>query len=333
MQSNFEPEPASANHDAAVKPKNKSVFITGASGCVGHYMAESLLDRTDYNLYLLMRDRRKFKLKEFDSQRVTIIEDTLHNIENYAEILGQMEYVVSAAACWGGDDVYTTNLDKTVALFNLLNPTVCERAIYFSTASILDHHNQVIKEAGEIGTGYIRSKYLCLQALEASPIASCLISVFPTLVFGGAADKPYSHLSAGLKDIAKYVRYLRYFKTDGSLHFIHSSDIAQVVTSLLTVETLPSAHPARFVLGMERLTADVLIDQASIGLGMRPKSWRFDLTPSLINLVIKVFKIQMAEWDYFCLQQRHFTYDVVRPETFGLQSCYPQLKDLFDEVA
>jgi len=41
----------------------------------------------------------------------------------------------------------------------------------------------------------------------------------------------------------------------------------------------------------------------------------------------------MAEWDYFCLQQRHFTYDVVRPETFGLQSRYHQLKDLFAEVA
>jgi nucleoside-diphosphate-sugar epimerase len=296
-------------------------------------MAESLLANTDYKLYLLMRDRQKFKLTGFDLQRVTIIEDTLHNIENYAELLGRMTYVISAAACWGGDDVYTTNLDKTIALFNLVNPDICERAIYFSTASILDQHNQVIKEAGEIGTGYIRSKYLCLQALEASPIAERLISVFPTLVFGGAADKPYSHLSAGLKDIAKYVRYLRYFKTDGSLHFVHSSDIAQVITSLLTVETLPAKHPARFVLGMERLTADVLIDQASIGLGMRPKSWRFDLTPALINLVIKVFKIQMAEWDYFCLQQRHFTYDVVRPETFGLKSHYPQLKDLFAEVA
>ena len=37
----------------------KKVFITGASGCVGNYLIEMLLAKTDYELYLLVRDRNK----------------------------------------------------------------------------------------------------------------------------------------------------------------------------------------------------------------------------------------------------------------------------------
>lgn len=308
----------------------KKVFITGASGCVGHYLIEMLLAKTDYELYLLVRDRRKLQIDLRDRPNVHIIEDSMQNIGQHHDLLRTMEFVVSTAAGWGGEEAFVVNRDKTIELFSMLDPQVCERAIYFSTASILDSHNQIIPEAGQIGTDYIASKHACLATLEGSSIRDRLISVFPTLVFGGAADKPYSHLSRGLKDILKYVPYVRFFKTNGSLHFIHAIDIAQIVTHLLTAPSV-APSPARLVLGMQRLTVQDLITQFCEHLNLKV-GWQLELTPFLVDTVIKLFRIEVAAWDRFCIAQRDFTYDVVSPETFGLASKYPRIANLLAEV-
>ncbi len=308
----------------------KKVFITGASGCVGHYLIEMLLAKTDYDLHLLVRDRRKLQLDLSDRPNVQIIEDSMQNIGKYKDLLQTMEFVVSTAAGWGGEEAFVVNRDKTIELFSYLNPDVCERAIYFSTASILDSHNQIIPEAGTVGTDYIASKHACLETLENSAIRDRLITVFPTLVFGGAANKPYSHLSKGLKDILKYVPYGRFLKTDASFHFVHAIDIAQIVTHLLTTGAAPTS-PARIVLGMQRLTAQDAIQQMCDFLNLKVR-WQFELTPWLLDTIIKVFRIQVAAWDRYCIAQRHFTYDVVSPETFGLSSKYPRLDNLLQET-
>ena len=308
----------------------KKVFITGASGCVGHYLIEMLLAKTDYELYLLVRDRKKLQIDLSDRPNVHVIEDSMQNIGNHQDLLRTMEFVVSTAAGWGGAEAFVVNRDKTIELFSYLDPEVCERAIYFSTASILDSHNQIIPEAGAIGTDYIASKHACLETLENSIIRDRLITVFPTLVFGGAADKPYSHLSKGLKDILKYVPYARFLKADGSFHFVHAIDIAQIVTHLLTAQSVP-ASPARLVLGMQRLTIRDLIAQFCEHLNLKV-GWQLGLSPFLIDTLIKLFRIEVAEWDRFCITQRHFTYDVVSPETFDLVSKYPRLANLLEEV-
>ena len=308
----------------------KKVFITGASGCVGHYLIEMLLAKTDYELYLLVRDLRKLQIDLRDRANVHIIEDSMQNIGQHRDLLRTMEFVVSTAAGWGGEEAFVVNRDKTIELFSMLDPQVCERAIYFSTASILDSHNQIIPEAGQIGTDYIASKHACLATLEGSSIRDRLISVFPTLVFGGAVDKPYSHLSRGLKDILKYVPYVRFFKTNGSLHFVHAIDIAQIVTHLLTAPSV-APSPARLVLGMQRLTVQDLITQFCEHLNLKV-GWQLELTPFLVDTVIKLFRIEVAAWDRFCIAQRDFTYDVVSPETFGLASKYPRIANLLAEV-
>ncbi len=317
----------------------KRVFITGASGCVGHYLVESLLHQTDYELYLLVRDRRKLKVDLSVRPGVTVIEGSMHDIAQHKPLLKTMHYAVSAAAAWGGTtEVFETNVYKTLELFNSLDPQVCERAIYFSTASILDEHNQLLKEAETIGTDYIRSKHACLSNLERSGIKDRLISVFPTLVFGGnGVDKPLSHLSSGLKEVASYINLIRWLKGEGSFHFMHGSDIAQVITYLLTADSealktkVGDRFPARLVLGMPRLTVNQAIAEGCAyfnkGIGLQ-----VNLTPGLANLIIKLFNIQVAAWDQFCIRQRHFTYNVVNPETFGLTSKYPHIADLLAEM-
>lgn len=313
----------------------KRVFITGASGCVGHYIVESLIQNTDYELFLLLRNRHKLKVDTKIRPGVTVIEGGMQDMPYFKELLPTMNYAISAAAAWGGTvEVFETNVYKTVQLFESLDPQVCERAIYFSTASILDEHNGILKEAETIGTDYIRSKHACLQKLEKLPISDRLITVFPTLVFGGdGKTKPYSHLSSGLKEVAGYINLIKCLKADGSFHFVHGADIAQVITYLLTAKQplFCDRLPVRLVLGAPRLSVNQAVREACEYLHKKV-GWQFDLTPGLVNILIRVFNIKVAPWDQFCIRQRHFTYDVVNPESFGLESKYPRIANLLAEM-
>lgn len=305
------------------------LFLTGASGCVGHYLVESLLNYTDYDLFLLVRNPQK--LLFLDHPRINIIKGKIQDIKLHQDLLNTMDIVISAAASWGGkEEVFATNVEGTVSLFEGLNPHQLKQAIYFSTASILDRELRLLPEAETIGTDYIKSKYQALQKLENSWIADRLTVVFPTLVFGGANDKPYSHLSGGLKEVTNYIKWIRWFKIDGTFHFIHGQDIATVITSL--VKESPDHLPRRLVLGNPAITVNQAIKEACRFFNTRI-FWQFSLTPLVINILIKLFQVKMEEWDRFCLEQRHFTYDVINPETFGLKSAYPKLANLLQEIS
>jgi nucleoside-diphosphate-sugar epimerase len=93
----------------------KKAFITGASGCVGHYLVESLINKTDYELFLLVRDRQKLKVDINSRAGINVIEGTMQDLAQYQELLGTMHYVVSTAAAWGGTEVtFDTNLHKSL---------------------------------------------------------------------------------------------------------------------------------------------------------------------------------------------------------------------------
>ena len=212
----------------------KRIFLTGVSGCIGHYVAETLIENTEHELFLLVRNPAKLQFNIESRPNIHILPGDLREIEKYNDLLKTINTAVLIATSWGDPtETYEINVVKTLALMKSLDPEVCEQVIYFSTASILDRQGQPMKEAGSIGTDYIRTKYLCHQALPDLAIASKITTVYPTLVFGGDKNKPYSHLSGGLKDILKWINLIRWFKADGGFHFIHAKDIAQVVSYLV----------------------------------------------------------------------------------------------------
>ncbi|MFN3361228.1 MAG: NAD-dependent epimerase/dehydratase family protein [Pseudanabaenaceae cyanobacterium] len=304
------------------------LFLTGASGCVGHYLVESLLQSTDLELFLLVRHPQKLLFPPHP--RIHILPGKIQDIHNYRELLQTMDIVISAAASWGGkEEVFATNVTGTVSLFSLLNPDRLQLAIYFSTASILDSNNNLLPQAETIGTDYIKSKYQALQKIERMWLNDRLIVVFPTLVFGGGQDKPYSHLSGGLREVTKYIKLIKWLRVEGTFHFIHAQDIATVITHL--VQHPPHQFPQRLVLGNPPITVNQAV-AAACELLQEKIYWQFPLTPWLINVLIKLFHVQMADWDRFCLAQRHFIYQAVNPSTFHLPCHYSQVQDLLAEV-
>lgn len=309
----------------------KRVLVTGASGCVGHYIADALIQQTPHELFLLVRDPQKLRVNCDARSGVHVLQGNMHDIERFSKLLKTIDVAVLTAAVWGGTaEVFDVNVVKTIRLMNLLDPQVCEQVVYFSTASILDQDNQPLKQASEIGTDYIRSKYDCHQRLAKLAIAPQITTVFPTLVFGGDDTKPYSHLSAGLPDLPKWINLARFFKLEGSFHFIHGQDIAQVIAHL--IDHPPAADEQReLVLGGRPVTANQAIEAVCAYLGKRIYL-RFPLSQQLTNIFIALFRIQMAAWDRFCLNYRHFTYrHAVSPETYNLPMRCPTVADLLNE--
>jgi nucleoside-diphosphate-sugar epimerase len=305
----------------------KRILVTGASGCIGHYISEALIQETEHELYLLVRNPKKLQVDTQARPGVTVLQGDMQEIGKFADLLKTIDVAVLTATAWGGDATFDINVHKTHELLNLLDPNRCEQVIYFSTASVLDRNNQPLKEAGELGTDYIRSKYDCLHKIPGLAIAPKVTTVFPTLVVGGDSNKPYSHATSGIPEITKYVDLIRFFEADGSFHFIHGRDIATVVRYL--IDNPPKEdEPRSFVLGQKQLSANQAIEEVCAYLGKKIY-FRIPLSISLANLIIVLFRIQMAAWDRFCMNYRHFSYqNFINPGSFGLPNYCATVSDV-----
>lgn len=307
--------------------------MTGASGCIGHYLAEALIQETQHEIFLLVRNPDKLQIDTLARPGVHVLQADLREIERFRDLLQTIDVAILVATAWGGSgEVFDINVVKTIRLMNLLDPVKCEQVLYFSTASILDRNNELLKEAGQIGTGYIRSKYDCFRQLPRLAIAPKIAALFPTLVIGGDQNKPKSHLSGGLPGVAKWSSLIRFFKADGSFHFIHARDIAQVVLHLIehppTKEGLAENTPTKIVLGQPSLTVNQAVEEICAYFNQKIY-FRIPLTLGLANIFIALFRIQMEPWDRFCINYRHFTYqNAVNPDTYGKTSYCPTLSDV-----
>ena len=311
----------------------KRILLTGASGCIGHYIAETLIQNTEHELLLFVRNPDKLGFDWEARPGIQVIQGDLRDVESFAQLLKTVNVAILTAAAWGGAaESFDINVAKTTRLITLLNPENCEQVIYFSTASILDRSNNLLPQAGQLGTDYIRTKYDCFRQLDKLAIYPKITTVFPTLVLGGDEHKPTSHISSGLPEVAKWAAFVRWFKAEGSFHFIHAKDIATVVAYL--VEHPPEAEVKegiagkQLVLGNDCISVNQAIEEFCAYTGQKIY-FRIPLSLWLANILIKVFNIQMAAWDYFSLQYRHFNYqNPVNPSTFGLPTYCPTFRDV-----
>jgi nucleoside-diphosphate-sugar epimerase len=309
----------------------QKIFITGSSGCIGHYLIEKLLQNTEHKLFLLIRNPAKLKFSYENNPRIHLLLGDLENIERYQDILSTIQTAILVATSWGGDtESFEVNVKKTLDLINLLDFSICQQVIYFSTASILNRQNQPLPEAGELGTNYVRTKYIAHSRLQALPVADKITTIYPTLVFGGDKNKPYSHISGGLPDVIKYMDLVRWFKADASFHFIHAQDIAQVVTYL--VDHPPQANTTRdFVLGNKRTMLNEAVEEICQYLNKKIY-FRIPFSIAWANFFIKVLRLKMAAWDRFSLDYRHFCHvQTFTPASFGLKNYCSTIAELFRE--
>jgi nucleoside-diphosphate-sugar epimerase len=322
-------------------PGPQRILITGASGCVGQYIAENLLANSDAQLLLLLRDPAKLSAVPADHPRVTLLVGDLRQLAPHAAAIASADRIIHTATAWGDPErARQVNVVAVKELLRLTDPDRLQQVIYFSTASILDRQLQLLPEAMAYGTEYIQTKAQCLQDLERHPLADRIVAVFPTLVFGGSVGRsdphPTSYLTAGLKEAFGWLWLARWLRTDASFHFIHAADIATVCAHLATRPHLPNPEPGqgpvrRLVLGQ----APITINAAVASLCRWRRVWvppvGIDLRGWLIEGLIKLLRIEVNAWDRFSIRQRHFVHEPVSPpERFGLVSLAPSLEAVLE---
>jgi nucleoside-diphosphate-sugar epimerase len=309
------------------------IFLTGATGSLGHYLADELLEHSSHELVVFARDPSRLHVAMDHRLRVSFHRADLRDRVSLGDVPGPLDAAVLAATAWGPEpDATAVNIEATMALIDALVARGCRRIIYFSTASVLDRGGAPLREAATIGTPYIRSKYACLEAVQRHDAGASIVTVFPTLVLAGDSTKPSSHVTKLIEEIRRRVVMARHFRAHGSFHLIHAADVAQVVRHLLDADRSP-APDGPLVLGSAATTVDEAIDALCAGAGRTRSRFTLDITPRVAGALIVAFRARLAEWDRYCLAQRDFTYDrVVSPETFGLRSRYPTLASLLASV-
>ena len=319
------------------------ILITGASGCVGQYIADRLLRTSDAHLLLLLRDPTKLTAVSSDDPRVTLLVGDLRELGPHAAAIASADRIIHTATAWGDPErARQVNVVAVKELLRLTDPARLQQVIYFSTASILDRDLRLLSEAMACGTEYIQTKAQCLQQLESHPLAERIVAVFPTLVFGGRVDGggpfPTSYLTAGLKEAARWLWLAKWLRADASFHFIHAADIAIVCAHLATTPHGPNPEPGqgpvrRLVLGQPMVTVNDTVAR----LCRWRRSWRppfgVDLQGWLIEGLIRLLRLEVNAWDRFSIQQRHFVHEPVSPpERFGLGSHAPSLEAVFEDA-
>jgi nucleoside-diphosphate-sugar epimerase len=298
-----------------------SIFITGASGCVGSYLVDELA--ADYHLYLLVRNPAKLRFDPAQCKNITIIPGDMDSIADHAELLSQMDYCIHAATAWGAAGTERINVERVHQLFNFLNPDRLRRVIYFSTASILGPDNQVLPEAGIYGTDYIKSKYRCYTSLADCWCQERIITVFPTLIFGGDAQHPFSNLSLSLPQLRRFSWLLGRFGMDLPFHMIHARDIAKIIRLLLE---LPKAE-SNYVLGNPPLTFGEFTRRTAWFFGHRVR-WQIKISLKFVYQLAVIFGVKMSDWDRFSVQHPNFCFRTVNCAWFGLPGNYGTLEEI-----
>jgi len=319
------------------------ILITGASGCVGQHIAELLLRQSEAELLLLLRDPAKLTAVPADHPRITVLVGDLRDLTPHAGAIATATRIVHTATAWGDPArAMAVNVVAVKQLLAFTSPEWLEQVIYFSTASVLDRQLQLLPEALSEGTEYIQTKALCLQQLEEHPLADRIVAVFPTLVFGGRVDGsgpfPTSYLTAGLGQASRWLWLAKWLRVEASFHVIHAADIARVCGHLLGQPQGPNPEAGqgrvrRLVLGQPAITVNETVQRLLRWRG----GWRPPLgvaiTPWLVEVLIRLLRLEITPWDRFSIRQRHFVHAPISPpERFGLVSHAPSLEAVFADA-
>lgn len=320
----------SANVPAPKPRPKRRLLITGASGCVGHYLVEELLRETDDELVLLLRDPDRLRVAPEAQPRVTVHRTDLADSEPLpANAICGVDGAVLLAASWGGPQAERVNLGAPVRILEALDPARCRNVVYLSTASILDSEHRILDQAGTLGTEYIRSKWAFQRALPALSDVPAVTTLFPTVVLGGDETHPRSHAANLLRELLPYVWMLRHVRFDRSFHWIHARDLARIVRYALQS---PPSGGSGWVVGYPPITMSDALAALCAAVGCSYRGW-VPLSAKTFERILPLTPLRLSRWDRFCVREASFVYgDVVSPETLGIPSSRRLLAEVVRDV-
>ncbi len=246
------------------------IFLTGATGFVGHHVAKVLAGE-GAQLRLLVR--KSSKLSNIEGIAGDTVVGDLSNPSSYASALQGCDAVMHVAAdyrLWirNPDAMYRANVDGTRDLLKLAREARVGRVVYtssvatmaFRTDGIVVNEDTPVTIADMVGH-YKRSKFLAeQQAIAAARDGQQVIILNPTTPIGpnDAKPTPTGRIFVDFLN-RKFPAYV-----DTGLNLVDVEEIARTHVAALKV----GKPGRRYILGGENLTLKQILDKMSAITGI-----------------------------------------------------------------
>jgi dihydroflavonol-4-reductase len=246
------------------------IFLTGATGFVGHHVAKVLAGE-GAELRLLVR--KSSKLSNIEGIAGDTVVGDLSNPNSYASALQGCDAVMHVAAdyrLWirDPDAMYRANVDGTRDLLKLAREARVGRVVYtssvatmaFRTDGIVVNEDTPVTIADMVGH-YKRSKFLAeQQAIAAAQDGQQVIILNPTTPIGpnDAKPTPTGRIFVDFLN-RKFPAYV-----DTGLNLVDVEEIARTHVAALKV----GKPGRRYILGGENLTLKQILDKMSAITGI-----------------------------------------------------------------
>ena len=241
------------------------VFITGATGFVGHHVAKALAAQGADLRFLIRKSSSLSNLEGIPGE--TVVGDLL-NSASYASALAGCDAALHVAAdyrLWirNPESMYRANVDGTRDLLRAAREAGVRRVVYtssvatmhFRTDGIVINEDTPVSLADMVGH-YKRSKFLAeQQAIAAAQDGQEVIILNPTTPIGPNDSKPTPTGRIFVDFLnRKFPAYM-----DTGLNLVDVAEVAKTHVDALTVGT----PGRRYILGGENLTLKQILDKMS----------------------------------------------------------------------
>jgi dihydroflavonol-4-reductase len=241
------------------------VFITGATGFVGHHVAKALAAQGADLRFLIRKSSNLANLAGIPGE--TVVGDLL-NPASYTSALAGCEAVLHVAAdyrLWirDPDAMYRANVDGTRDLLCAAREAAVRRVVYTSSVATMHFRTDgvIINEDTPVSLDdmvghYKRSKFLAeQQAIAAAQDGQQVIILNPTTPIGPNDSKPTPTGRIFVDFLnGKFPAYM-----DTGLNLVDVAEVAKTHVDALTVGT----PGRRYILGGENLTLKQILDKMS----------------------------------------------------------------------
>jgi dihydroflavonol-4-reductase len=246
------------------------VFLTGATGFVGHHVAKALAAQGADLRFLVRKSSNLSNLEGIPGE--TVAGDLLRP-ESYAPALAGCEAVLHVAAdyrLWirNPESMYRANVDGTRDLLRAAREAGVRRVVYtssvatmhFRTDGVVINEDTPVSLADMVGH-YKRSKFLAeQQAIDAAQDGQQVIILNPTTPIGPNDSKPTPTGRIFVDFLnRKFPAYM-----DTGLNLVDVAEVARTHVDALTVGT----PGRRYILGGENLTLKQILDKMAAITGI-----------------------------------------------------------------
>jgi dihydroflavonol-4-reductase len=250
--------------------QSMKIFLTGATGFVGHHVARAAAAE---GAELRLLTRKSSNLANLEGIRGDVVVGDLLAPETLKSAIADCDAVMHVAAdyrLWipNPDEMYKANVDGTRELLRMAREAGVNRVVYTSSVATMHFRTDgiVINEDTPVSIKdmvghYKRSKFLAEQeAMKAAEGGQQVMILNPTTPIGPNDSKPTPTGRIFVDFLkGKFPAYM-----DTGLNLVDVAEVARTHVAALTVGT----PGRRYILGGENLTLKQILDKMSAITGI-----------------------------------------------------------------